>query len=275
MLHTLGARLSSTAPDCKLDILNQLMTTYESQYDGVEWVGETVKHILESSDKSSMRLHGTGMPAFAPLSRSCMDTLISQPCFYLQVAMTMDLSLSKGRLPGAADFPARLRQFFSRSRNPHHGAKSQQSADIYEHRGWRDDGLGKVTSFHMLGGAASKPWPEKVSSLDNVSGQPYLKPGRGFPNANGSTTKNDVRLFSESNRPPPDNSLLEWFQLPEDTPDIPFQNSCASDADDLTGDFASEPGTGQCDIREEDSDMQLLLSWLSHDEEDERMSPLT
>lgn len=251
------------------------MTTYESQYDGVEWVGETVKHILESSDKSSMRLQGTGMPAFAPLSRSCMDTLISQPSFYLQVAMTMDLSLSKGRLPGAADFPARLRQFFHRSRNLNYGEKSQQPAKTFEHNDWRDDGPEKANSFDILGAAASRPGHGKVTLFGSVANQPCLKHGHGLPNADGLTAGTGPPLLRESDPSPADDSLLEWFGLPKDTPDIPIQNSYASDTDNLIGGFGSEPGLGQFDVREEDSDMQLLLSWLSHDEGNECTSPVT
>ncbi|KAI1855664.1 hypothetical protein JX265_006067 [Neoarthrinium moseri] len=93
----------------RLNILIEAMKTYQPQYDGVDYVSETIRHIVTLAQLDT--------PA-PPSSTSnnitdWQDILSSQPGCYLRLAMTMDLSLSKGRLPEESDFPASLRGLFT------------------------------------------------------------------------------------------------------------------------------------------------------------------
>lgn len=263
--------MSSTATNCELNVLNQMMTMYESQYDGVEWVAETVEHILESSDKESMQLQGTGMPAFAPLSRSCMDTLISHPSIYLQVAMTMDLSLCKGRLPGSEDFPSRIQKFFHRSRSSSHKTRGSQSTGVCECNTWRLGMVDPINLFEMPGKPASKP-PSRQASVSggDISEYPGSKPGVHYPNTDGSTIEPSTLLLPESNSPFKVGQL-RGFHMDENVPTT-LQNSWTNDTEDFSGGLGSETGLGLLNSQEEDRDMQFLLTWLAHDDNNQCIS---
>ncbi|KAH8682212.1 hypothetical protein BX600DRAFT_492282 [Xylariales sp. PMI_506] len=93
----------------RLNILIEAMKTYEPQYDGVDYVSETIRHIVTLA-----QLDTPAPPSSTPsIISDWQDILASQPGCYLRLAMTMDLSLSKGRLPEEADFPASLRGLFT------------------------------------------------------------------------------------------------------------------------------------------------------------------
>lgn len=84
------------------------MKTYQPQYDGVDYVSETIRHIVTLA-----QLDTPAPPSVANPINDWQDILASQPGCYLRLAMTMDLSLSKGRLPEESDFPASLRGLFT------------------------------------------------------------------------------------------------------------------------------------------------------------------
>jgi hypothetical protein len=93
----------------RLNILIEAMKTYQPQYDGVDYISETIRHIVKLAQLDT--------PAAPEASASSIaewtDILASQPGCYLRLAMTMDLSLSKGRLPEETDFPASLQGLFT------------------------------------------------------------------------------------------------------------------------------------------------------------------
>lgn len=108
---------SSALKQHRLNILIEAMKTYQPQYDGVDWVSETIRHIVNLA-----QLDG---PAGAKgnMTEKCNNTapsdwtdiLASNPSWYLRLALTMDLALSKNRMPEERDFPASLRGMFANS----------------------------------------------------------------------------------------------------------------------------------------------------------------
>ncbi|KAI2630308.1 fungal-specific transcription factor domain-containing protein [Hypomontagnella submonticulosa] len=129
VLHIIDVKLSSqnknksapgsdphlAAKQHRLNILIEAMKTYQPQYDGVDYISETIRHIINLAQLDA--------PAnsFAALSKDgkqstisdWTDILASQPGYYLRLAMTMDLCFSKGRLVEESDFPAALRGLFA------------------------------------------------------------------------------------------------------------------------------------------------------------------
>ncbi|KAI1342803.1 fungal-specific transcription factor domain-containing protein [Xylariaceae sp. FL0016] len=145
VLHIIDVKLSSHHNSLKgqqalkqhrLNILIEAMKTYQPQYDGVDYISETIRHIINlaqldpPSNADLLPLqhegghghgHGSGgggglhqQPAIADWT----DILASQPGCYLRLAMTMDISLSKGRLARESDFPVKLRGLFAAGFSP-------------------------------------------------------------------------------------------------------------------------------------------------------------
>lgn len=128
MLNILDVKLSSFAKDSVLDsnaasahkqhrlnILIEAMRTYQPQYDGVDWVSEIVRHIVNLA-----QIDGPGLSKTSTKSpiNDWTDILALQPSSYLRLALALDLSLSKGRLPEDGDFPVSLRGLFSGGFSP-------------------------------------------------------------------------------------------------------------------------------------------------------------
>ncbi|KAK8061510.1 fungal-specific transcription factor domain-containing protein [Apiospora phragmitis] len=126
VLHIIDVKLSSfrrsqPSPDelvkqNRLSVLVEAMKTYTPQYDGCDYVSETIRHIMTLAQLDTP----TPLPTTSTTSTiaNWTDILASQPGCYLRLAMTMDLSFAKGRLPEESDFPASLRGLFTAGRNP-------------------------------------------------------------------------------------------------------------------------------------------------------------
>ncbi|KAM0335495.1 hypothetical protein ACHAQA_000543 [Verticillium albo-atrum] len=134
VLHILDVKLSSSAQRAsgssqldpntqsalkqhRLNILIEAMKTYQPQYDGVDWVSDTIRHIVNLAELDPPK-DGANAPAGGAAISDWTDILASQPSSYLRLALTMDLALSKGRLPEDADFPVSLRGLFTGGFNP-------------------------------------------------------------------------------------------------------------------------------------------------------------
>ncbi|KAL7620427.1 hypothetical protein AAE478_009422 [Parahypoxylon ruwenzoriense] len=133
VLHIIDVKLSSqnknkgspggpdpqlVAKQHRLNILIEAMKTYQPQYDGVDYISETIRHIINLAQLDAPSSNGVGISSLCndgkPASISdWTDILSSQPGYYLRLAMTMDLCLSKGRLVEESDFPANLRGLFA------------------------------------------------------------------------------------------------------------------------------------------------------------------
>lgn len=106
---TLDAAATAGSKQHKLNILIEAMRTYQPQYDGVDWVSEIVRHVVNLAQIDGPAFH---TPVATPLINDWTDILAMQPSSYLRLALALDLSLSKGRLPEDGDFPVSLRGLF-------------------------------------------------------------------------------------------------------------------------------------------------------------------
>lgn len=102
----------------RLNILIEAMKTYQPQYDGVDYISETIRHIinlaqLDAPASTGWCFSGLSTDGKQPAPADWTDILASQPGYYLRLAMTMDLCFSKGRLAEESDFPENLRGLFS------------------------------------------------------------------------------------------------------------------------------------------------------------------
>ncbi|KAF5004561.1 hypothetical protein FDECE_8951 [Fusarium decemcellulare] len=98
----------------RLNILIEAMKTYQPQYDGVDWVSEIVRHVVnlaQLDDSSPQGKQNAGITDWT-------DILALQPSSYLRLALALDVSLSKGRLPEDGDFPVSLRGLFVGGSSP-------------------------------------------------------------------------------------------------------------------------------------------------------------
>ncbi|KAF7557698.1 hypothetical protein G7Z17_g390 [Cylindrodendrum hubeiense] len=91
----------------RLNMLIDAMKTYRPRYYIVDWVARTIRHIVSVAQQwlpSTRVRQGSGLSV-----ASWMEILQLQPSCYLRLAMTMDLSISHGKLPEESDFPPGLR----------------------------------------------------------------------------------------------------------------------------------------------------------------------
>lgn len=98
----------------RLNVLIEAMKTYQPQYDGVDWISEIVRHIVNLSQLDNTHPQDGSKPKI----NDWTDILASQPSAYLRLALALDLSLSKGRLPEDGDFPVSLRGLFTGGFSP-------------------------------------------------------------------------------------------------------------------------------------------------------------
>jgi hypothetical protein len=130
--NTEGQNSQSALKQHRLNVLIEAMKTYQPQYDGVDWVSETIRHIINlaqldgvqpnategsnpSNGATSPSANGNNNNSNSNKIQDWTDILTSHPSLYLRLALTMDLSLSKDRLPEEGDFPASLRGLLSGS----------------------------------------------------------------------------------------------------------------------------------------------------------------
>lgn len=94
----------------RLKAVIQTIKTCYGQYDSADFVIRAVQHIagfLELECLQPTTDAGTNDSFGWP------DIFSSNPNLYLRLVLSMDLSLSNGRLPQEEDFPARLRRVFA------------------------------------------------------------------------------------------------------------------------------------------------------------------
>ncbi|KAJ2905581.1 Cutinase transcription factor 1 beta [Zalerion maritima] len=106
----------------RLNVLVEAMKTYQPQYDSVDWITKTISQVIRlarlecdqsggggSEDSNSRNSRGEMGASMADWT----DILSFRPGWYVRLALTMDLTLSKGRLPEDRDFPVGLRDFLA------------------------------------------------------------------------------------------------------------------------------------------------------------------
>ncbi|KAF5557741.1 cutinase transcription factor 1 beta [Fusarium napiforme] len=88
------------------NILKQ-MKSYKKKYYITDWVMRAIRHVVELARQRSpapMSSDDDSSPS------SCLDMLKTRPSYYLRLVMTLDMSISNGRLPDECDFPPSLRK---------------------------------------------------------------------------------------------------------------------------------------------------------------------
>ncbi|KAM0079797.1 hypothetical protein ACKRZS_008056 [Fusarium odoratissimum] len=88
------------------NILKQ-MKSYKKKYYITDWVMRAIRHVVELARQRSpapMASEDESSPS------SCLDMLKTRPSYYLRLVMTLDMSISNGRLPDECDFPPSLRK---------------------------------------------------------------------------------------------------------------------------------------------------------------------
>ncbi|KAI0539743.1 hypothetical protein GGR58DRAFT_463252 [Xylaria digitata] len=114
----------------RLNVLIEAMKTYQPQYDGVDYISETIRHIVNlaqidppNNSATAPSSSITVVPqdsatSMQPIISDWTDILASNPGSYLRLSMTMDISISKGRLAKETDFPVKLRGLFAHGFSP-------------------------------------------------------------------------------------------------------------------------------------------------------------
>lgn len=98
-----GPDIASVIKQHQGDTLIEIMKAYWPQYDGVDWVNEIVRHIVDLAQLVRPKVKSSNSTI------NWTDIFAFRPSSYLRLVLTLDLSLSKGRLPRDSDFPHRLR----------------------------------------------------------------------------------------------------------------------------------------------------------------------
>ncbi|KIL92199.1 hypothetical protein FAVG1_04607 [Fusarium avenaceum] len=89
------------------NILKQ-MKSYKNKYYITDWVMRAIRHVVELARQRSPTPFNTEEDSPSP--SSYLDMLKNRPSYYLRLVMTLDMSISNGRLPDECDFPPSLRK---------------------------------------------------------------------------------------------------------------------------------------------------------------------
>ncbi|KAK7421685.1 hypothetical protein QQZ08_009859 [Neonectria magnoliae] len=183
VLNILDVKLSASSKDPSLDlnaasalkqhrlnILVEAMKTYQPQYDGVDWVSEIVRHVVNLAQLDNTNAKGNQNSNITDWT----DILALQPSSYLRLALALDVSLSKGRLPEDGDFPVSLRGLFVGGFSPLKAlieANRTTNASIEPKLGPgapTSRGAGAVQSIHSDSDSLHSPLSQTDSNMSNT-----------------------------------------------------------------------------------------------------------
>ncbi|KAH8660223.1 fungal-specific transcription factor domain-containing protein [Xylariales sp. PMI_506] len=99
------ANTSRALKQYRLNSLIKFMRIYHQQYDGIDWVSKIIRHVLGLATTDRLAFHACHDASV----REWTDILSLQPELYLSLALAIDISFSKERLPEEADLPMILR----------------------------------------------------------------------------------------------------------------------------------------------------------------------
>lgn len=88
----------------RLATLMEAMKAFLPQYDGVELIKETVKLVADMAQTESQ----AQLPDAGKSVTNWAEIMSTHPALYAKMTLTVDLTISKGRLAGDADIPAWL-----------------------------------------------------------------------------------------------------------------------------------------------------------------------
>lgn len=99
-------RVTLTQKQQHVDNLVKQMKSYKNKYYITDWVMRAIRHVVELARQRSLTPFLTEDDSSPS---SCLDMLKNRPSYYLRLVMTLDMSISNGRLPDECDFPPSLR----------------------------------------------------------------------------------------------------------------------------------------------------------------------
>lgn len=97
---------ATSKQQARLAILMEAIKAFLPQYDGVELIKETANLVADMAQTES-QAHAQS-PDAGRLATNWAEILSKHPALYVKMTMTVDLTISKGRLVGDADLPAWL-----------------------------------------------------------------------------------------------------------------------------------------------------------------------
>lgn len=239
MLHIIDVKLSShnktpsnrlqqESKQKRLSVLVEAMKTYSPQYDGLDYISETIRHIVTLAQLDTPT--PLSMANTTNTISDWTDILASQPGHYLRLAMTMDLSLAKGRLPEESDFPVSLRGLFSSGYSPVKGLLTGGAASTgmpAHPANTRPQAVHHAPQFemnydHFDFNTASRPSP--MSNIPRGPGTVHSLPSdtdtdspaeSATPAASTNTTANADLLFHPASMSSGDTPMVSNFLGPE------------------------------------------------------------
>ncbi|RGP72894.1 cutinase transcription factor 1 beta [Fusarium longipes] len=99
--------ITLTEKQQRVDNLVKQMKSYKNKYYITDWVMRAIRHVVELARQRSpapLAMEDDPSPS------SYIDMLKKKPSYYLKLVMTLDMSISNGRLPDECDFPPSLRK---------------------------------------------------------------------------------------------------------------------------------------------------------------------
>ncbi|KAL8377934.1 hypothetical protein RB595_008562 [Gaeumannomyces hyphopodioides] len=123
-----GPSTSATSKQqARMTSLMEAMKAFLPQYDGVELIKDTVKLVADMAQTES-QAHAQS-PDVGRSATNWAEIMSKNPALYVKMTMTVDLTISKGRLAGDADLPAWLlgqMPLNSPGEEPHQGPGSAE-----------------------------------------------------------------------------------------------------------------------------------------------------
>ncbi|KAF4121751.1 Fungal specific transcription factor domain, partial [Geosmithia morbida] len=213
---TLDSNVASDSKQHRLNILIEAMRTYQPQYDGVDWVSEIVCHIAYLAQFGGRNQETSGLQNGI---NDWTDIIASQPGWYLRLALSLDLSLSKSRLPEDGDFPVSLRGLFTgrfSPLKPHIGSTygvsnngKNSSSLIYQGRARNSD----------LSDDSQPSSSESLSDLQNRSHMTVTE----APTSTNTLSSEGLGMFAVGDSSPSTSNEFWGLYMDGLLPDIPEQ----------------------------------------------------
>ncbi|KAF5024380.1 hypothetical protein F66182_3567 [Fusarium sp. NRRL 66182] len=178
------------------NLLNQ-MKSYEKTYYITDWVMSAIRHVVDLAGQRSSTPSATEDDSCSP--SSALDMLQSRPSYYLRLVMTLDMSISNGRLPDECDFPPSLRKasrqgLSTRSQSVMIPQLDQQSRRRFS-----------AMSKDLIPSVISDPMDQESSQIpSDLQAQPMLDQEAFFNNTQSFPVDLTAALCEITNIPPLD-----------------------------------------------------------------------
>lgn len=145
--------------DCPTYILFRAMEECRPQHDGVDGISQTISHImgLKHIDEVTSSSGHKDDPCH---DNSWSEILTTSPACYLRVALTIDLSLSQGRIPEEGDFMFEHTKLFKEDTRP-------GVAKLQHWRQMENSGFDRNVSRVKDGPGTTSPLPDMAGWVQN------------------------------------------------------------------------------------------------------------